>query len=428
MQRKRLPFVSVAGLDESVAPLIARGDYEQALDALFVGADTALRTEELCGRAIYLPGLDRWVQQIGQTITAQSALGFAAGDRPLVIASELYESGGHSRVIADICRVTDPKPIVLLTDVFGRYARGSLKWSGAAWLLPTSTVLKLPPVDLTSKIRSLLRTIASVRPSAIFLFAHHQDVVAYAAANAALPIPQWYFHHCDHHPALGATVSHYRHLDFTRELQALCMRFSGSGNRYLPLCAPDQGVRRFDYPLQSISTVSSGAFDKYATAGPLAYHELVAALLSRCASRHYHIGPVPTDYRETIDRILTARSIDPSRFVHIPQVDSLWSTLLSLDAHVYVTSVPVPGVRTAIEVQGVGYPVAFFSGEQRPFLSLHSLYAPRSVAFDSAPGLVDAVNAIAADHARCAAASRAHYFANHSQQVFESALRRGGLD
>lgn len=421
------PFIRFDGMDAALAASLARSNLEEALDSLASAADLVMQQKQLRGRAIYMPDLDRWVQETGKRIAAEESLQFSSGDRALIVASELCFTGGHTRVIADICRVLDPKPIVILTDFFGRYAAGHNQWEVSAWLFPGVHVSMLPPSGPLTKVRNLLRAFAAIRPNAIYLFAHHQDVVPYAAATEAVDLPQWFFHHGDHHPAVGATVRHYRHLDFTREAQKLCGQFAGAEARLFPLSVEDRGVKTFAYPLTGVSTVTSGYFTKYATDGPLAYHGWIAALLSSGVVTHFHVGEIPDAYLDMIRRHLMQQAIDPARFRYMAHVPSLWETLLGIDAQIYVTSVPVGGGRTAAEALGAGYPIAYFTGSDARFLQVRSLYPAQCVSFDSIAGLLAAVQRLAADHQRVSAACRRFYLDHFSDENLRTALAEGGI-
>jgi hypothetical protein len=102
-------------------------------------------------------------------------------------------------------------------------------------------------------------------------------------------------------------------------------------------------------------------------------------VLQATRGQFIHIGPLADDWLIEIRGHLETQGIDPLRFVPLGSVPSLWQTLLTIDAHVYLGSAPVGGGRAAIEAQGCGYPLVFFRiGDRQALTAIDSVYATPS--------------------------------------------------
>lgn len=419
------PFVPTDAAESTAADLLKRNEVEAALRATMDSSSELRRRPDLAGARIYLPALDRLVDQIGRRLALAAIdpnMG-SASNRSLFIATELYAGGGHTRLLCDIAAHGGSSALVVMTDAFGNAASGKWQGEGVIALLGGVPLTLLPPGSLVEKTVTLKQLMAKLAPARIYLLAHHEDVVAYAACSSGLGIPTLLVHHCDHNPALGTTAEHYIHVDVSRTLHALCSCHLNRPTFHLPLFAPDMGVKNFRYPLQAISTVTSGSPVKFVAEGALAYHGVVADILNETSGRHIHIGALPEAYVGHIRKHLAARGMAPDRFEHIQQVPSLWNALQNLDAHIYVTSFPTGGLRAATEAHGCGYPIAcYLPAEDRPFLSHLADYSPATAYWNDTGSLRSALRQLGANHAKAASEARQFYLNNFSESQFTRAL------
>lgn len=314
----------------------------------------------------HVPEFDELVQTIGRELA--DGIGVAdGGETPpggvnVFIATELYNTGGHTRVIADMTRNTRGPNLVILTDLFGRYARQELRLGVIAeWM--DASILLLPDMSMFDKTRNLLRLLRALPVNAIGIIAHHEDVVAYAACNDRVPAPQIYVHHADYTPTLGATVKHYRHIDLALGDQRMC---KAAGYYEDPLYMPMAVPRNFQ-PVPAgagFNTATGGRFAKFAAEGPLCYADMVVAVLDTIVGSHVHFGGMPPEYLQLIRDRIAASGHDPARFVYLGQVESVQQALIAHQVGVYFTSAPVGGGRTYIEVLGLGVAILVYEDEE----------------------------------------------------------------
>jgi len=422
------PFALVQPIEDLAAEAIERGDLPAALLTLIKGVESLVARDDLAGRSLFLPLLDQCLVEMAERIAAQQCpAGIDAADGcQLVVATETYGTGGHSRVLEDICRHL-PRPVIVLTDLFGRINAGQLAIDYLHRDAGAAAVLTLPPGPPLVKAVNLLRTAMQLRPQRIVYLTHHQDAIAFAAlASRRVRVPSLYIHHADHNPALGATIDHIHHVDLIRQTGATCAAELQRDTGYLPLHARDQGARA--QPARSLaeaSVVTSGAPQKYLRDGALAYRSIVATACRVVGGPYHHIGPMPADWVAEIREHLASQGIAPERFHHVGAVPSLWAALRQLDADVYLSSAPLGGGRAAVEAQGCGYPVVAFdpSRGDRPLLAT-DFYHPGAPCWSHLERLDSALRAALAEAPAQASQSRRFYEQHFGEAAFGASLQR----
>lgn len=110
-------------------------------------------------------------------------------------------------------------------------------------------------------------------------------------------------------------------------------------------------------------------------------------------------------------------------FKSLGAVTSLWNTLASLDAHIYLGSAPVGGGRAAIEAQGCGYPVAYFqTPDQSSVLAVDSIYASKQLGWANPPALSVMLKTISPQLPYLSDLARSLYERKYSREKFVSVL------
>jgi len=343
----------------------------------------------------------------------------------LLIATELYALGGHTRALEDMSHELG-KPTLLLTDLFKTYQQDpkQLDWVGERFKHVDLVVL--PAGSYWDKCAMLRRFSAALNPESIVHFAHHQDPISYVATLRSGAPNQLFMHHADHNPSLGCTLGGLRHVDLSEGVRDLCARHLTDAPSLLPLHVADLGVKAFDSLRGAdCSVASSGHPAKFARSGPVALAQIVRATLTAVRGCHYHIGPLDADWVAEIGASLQAQGIDPQRFVHLGWVPSVWQCLKDLDAAFYVASAPLGGGRVAIEAQGCGYPVLYFENQAHTSLPAnHPLYASQELKWTSTDELMAVLASATAHHEALSRCARAHYDAQFSRAQFRAALDR----
>lgn len=417
--------VQLDAADAEVARCIERADFDGALKTIVSSVHGTYLQPEHAHKGIAYPQFDRRMEQLAATLAGRRPhVPTSAKRGTLLIATELYDLGGHSRVLEDVSHEVE-QPTVVLTDLFNRYHENRKLLAWVEKRFRHATVVVLPRSSYWGKCEMLRELALGLNPEAVFYFAHHQDPIPYVATLACEGTRKVFFHHADHNPSLGCRLAGTAHVDFTESTQERCIASLGTPARLLPIHAPDLGVKTFgtvrglDY-----SIVTSGHPAKYARNGEFALGRIVEATLNTVRGNFFHIGPLPADWVAAIRAQLQGSGIDPARFVHLGLVPSVWQCLKEIDAAVYLGSAPVGGGRASIEAQGCGYPVLYFKGiEAGRLMTSYSVFAEQSLGWASVDELRGLLPSIASRHAELSAQARRFYEAGFSQQSFRQALK-----
>jgi hypothetical protein len=399
-------------------------------DALWLIADSVNKTFMSPGVAhhsLYYPGFDQILESMAYAMAAQHRGGRVSATRTnhMVIATELYELGGHSKIVEELCKELE-NPVLVLTDVFGHMNRNP---EGFAWIerrLAGVQVLTLSPGDLWQKSGDLHELVRQLQPRSMWYLSHHQDPIPFVGTLGASGTSRAFVHHCDHNPSLGASLKSVRHVDITDKLQSTCTQFHGAGTDMLRLYVADKG-RRPTLAVRSnaFSTVTAGRSGKFSQTGPVALSRIITTALCTTSGLHYHIGPLGADWEQEVRAALQAADVDPSRFVPVGSVPSLWETLKAIDAAVYIGSAPVSGGRGGVEAQGCGLPVLFYTGfEPGSLLADYSSYAEPELGWSTCEELAERLVNVGVSYVQHSDAARAFYAEHFSRGGFSRTVRR----
>jgi hypothetical protein len=414
-------FVSLPAIELEIHKLIRLERYNDALGGILLSVDHHYKRPEVAHNFLYYPRFDRQIQQLSDALVAAGApnLPRALSDNTLIVASELYQVGGHSRVLADLAREV-PSPTIVLTDAFSTYRN---KPDDLSWILEAFedvSLIALPQPGLWAKSRALSLLTQRLQPRSILYFNHHQDPVPFVGTLGHVGSRKTLVHHCDHNPSLGVTLAGVDHVDLTEELAQTCSKQLSFPPRILPLYVPDFGRRQFaGLENDAFSVVTSGTPNKFARAGELALQNIVHTVLDNLRGQFFHIGALAEKWVAEIRSHLELNRIDPRRFVSLGPVPSLWDALAKLDGHLYLGSAPEGGGRAAIEAQGCGYPVAFFRPNQPgPIQEVASIYANKQLGWSNLAELSALLRAFWPQQARLSEEARAYYDERYSRGQF----------
>lgn len=419
----------VDDIDKEIATHLAQSDFPNAMRSIAGGVHHTYRRPEFERAALYYPQLDRHVEQLARLLpVAKPASGKArrvAAPRrgALIIATELYELGGHSRVLEDISHEVD-RAVVVLTDLFDTYERQPEMIDLLTQRFKHCTLVVVPAGSGWAKAQNLRRLADAMKPRQILYFGHHQDPIPYVATLSMPQTRKVMVHHGDHNPSLGCTLAGLIHVDLSKGAQDVCANHLPSPPHLLPLHAPDRGVKVFPEVCSTdFSVVSSGHPAKFMRNGPMALHLIVKSALQAVRGAYHHIGPLDDIWVKEIRQYLGAHAINPDRFVHHGLVPSLWDHLKLLDAAVYIGSAPIGGGRAAIEAQGCGYPLAYFESAQAYGLADNEcLYASRHLKWATPEELASVLSSVGPCHTELSQQARQLYLDTHSHRQFKHAL------
>jgi len=414
-------FSSLPTVEADIDRLIAATQYNDALANMVVGVHNHYKNPEVAHRALYYPAFDRQIAQLSALLAASTppAVEHPASRNTLIIATELYQMGGHSRVVEDFARELE-SPTIVLTDLFSSYRKAP---DHLNWLHDTyadTPLIALPQRTLWEKCRALLLLTQRLQPRNIFYFNHHQDPIAFIGTLSHRGARKTLVHHADHNPSLGITLPGMGHADFTAELATICAKELQVPTKILPLYVPDSGCKAFSaVDADAFSVVTSGTQVKFARSGELALQNIAQAVLSSTRGRFFHIGPLEDDWQAEIKAHLQTHGIDGARFVAVGPVASLWQALSALDAHVYLGSAPVGGARAAIEAQGCGYPLAYYRvADTSSLVAADSIFADKTLGWGTLAELSALLKAMGPQHARLSEQARSFYDQRYSRAEF----------
>jgi hypothetical protein len=273
-------------------------------------------------------------------------------------------------------------------------------------------------LDKATRLASLINTCAKN----VFLVSHHDDSVAVAACQKNLDSSYFFVHHADHNPSLGSYVNHFHHVDLFVDIASLCKNDLKREVSVLPIHAQNFGCKEFHYPIKKFSTVSAGTSNKFDFSGAINFAEVIAASIKTCGGKHYHFGAISDDQLNFIRIHLEQASIAPDSFVYMGNVPSLWSSLLEIDAHIYIGSFPKRGGKGEIEAQGASYPLLIYKDTKDPKYLNVANCNPLTQNWHQQSDFCEGLRRIMLDHERYALESRRFYLAHHTKSEYLAAL------
>ncbi len=420
-------FASLHDLESHVSELIAIARYSDAIANMLVGVHNHNRLSIVNRKVLYYPGLDRQIQKLADALVVgvSPSMNLQLSYNTLIVASEIYQVGGHSRVIIDIVKEAR-SPIVVLTDMLWRFRKEPHHLDWFIRICDNATVIVLPQLTAWDKCQGLKVLTDQFQPSNILYFNHPEDPIPFVGTLGHKGSRKTLVHHNDHTPSLGSTLIGVHHVDFVEEMAETCARHLDRDALVLPLYVEDSGVKTFT-PVHGnlISAVTSGTHIKYAREGKMALQGIVQTVLNSLGGSFFHIGELSTEWVSEIRAHLLNVGLEPERFVILGQVPSVWKAIERLDAHIYIGSAPVGGGRAAIEAQGCGYPLAFFRvDDQGPAIGSDSLYASKQLGWSNLSELTATIMHVMSNHSELSSIARAHYEKNYSRAEFNRILSR----
>lgn len=351
------------------APLSPGNDLSADLDRVLaeVGAlRAAAARDPLIGRrGVGVPAADRLLVDCSRRLRPRQGETEGPGPGPdLFLATQIYKDGGHTGLLGDMARALAAEPgrpapsaRLLVTNTHGHHPRapGPAHLDRLGPLAGEMAVLRNgTPAE---KLGELLGTVRALRPRRIFLFHHPDDALPVIAAAAADgPERIVVVHHADAVPSLGLHVPGSILIDLNPTAAAFS-RAWGLSPALLPMTAPDPGPRPRGFLARGRPvTATCARSPKLRSDDPVRYTAMVPELLAATAGWHVHIGTLDDDLLAEIRRGLAERGLAPDRLIYHPHAPSLARALHEHDVDVYVSSYPIDGARTHVEVAAAGLP------------------------------------------------------------------------
>jgi len=334
---------------------------------------------DVYGHKLFTPGLDAAVPTLARRLSLPDVAQAKSNDTVCIVSTQLYASGGHSKVAYDIAGLIGGERVsVIFTDIYGKLTHAGLIGARTAEApMQRRADVLLGAVNLTGKIVELYNILAAIRPTRIFMLTHHFDMVAAVALWPFREVVE-FLHHADHVPSIGATLPFSQHVDLTWRCHQVCL------GQARPALYAGMTVRRpppttggpVAGPSGRLRIATCGGQAKYRGAGDHRWLDYALAALSPPHSELVHIGPADDGFRAEITRELKTAGVDPQRYVFTGQAGDLAAELMSRQADIYLSSYPVTGGKANLEAMAIGLPVIVPIDPQSPQLMKFDFPAP----------------------------------------------------
>jgi protein O-GlcNAc transferase len=418
-QTKYIPAdLDLSVFRETINTLISNHQVNEVLEVIHKSILTIKFYPAFVGHKIFTPYFDEVLSnleiEIGQITPRKNKLA------NVVLATEVYNFGGHTKDIIAILKSID-NPILIMTDIYHQVAKQGF-YEKIASSLPNCPVFILPKESFIDKATRLAGYINNYAKN-VFLLSHHDDSVAIAACQKKLDVNYYFIHHADHNPALGNHVKHLKHVDLFEARSKLCQQDLHTETIYLPTTASDQGAKSFIYPIKTFSTVTAGTFAKFQTTGALSLASIVMASLQISRGHHYHFGEIPSEQLALIYAAINEAGYKDDHFVYMGNVPSLWQALLEIDAHIFIGSAPVMGAKSDIEAQGAGYPLLAYKEKHSPRHLNVGSHSAETIYWSNIDEFKHGLEKTMSSHQHLSQSARDFYLTSCSEEQFKQVIK-----
>jgi hypothetical protein len=412
-------ILGIGDYEAAIAAFLERGDIEMFLKRL-AELTGKLLSESLRGRALFIPELDELARKASLILAPYRNP--STNPKLLVhVATIVYQTGGHTRIIEDIAAtLPDYRHVLVITGMHKSHPTlASLKPRFDELGL---NVHLLQSLSWTEKAKELSSLIAALGPQAVLLLAHQDDSIAYVGVAEHAAPRVLFLHHADHQPSLGAYRLDYTHVDLTPACHSVCASQPRLHASLLNLTVKDIGTVQL-VERHPIIGVTCGSPHKYAGSSEFSYAQLLAALLSGGVDRVLHIGDMPASQKDQICADIVASGQDAARVVFLGDSPSLAAKLVEISPDFYLTSHPVGGGRATVEALSVGLPILRVCPPSTlPLMGAADMTFNTSVLVTALEQIPAAIHRLETEKSTLAKRSREIYEKHYSPSAFREGL------
>ncbi|THD60498.1 hypothetical protein [Phenylobacterium sp.] len=337
-----------------------------------------IRDGENFGRRLFTRGLDAGLARVSRALQMQAEPLAKSNDNLVIVASQFYSTGGHTRVAADIVRGLGPdrQPLLVMTNM----GDGGLAYrdqiAGARLTTPMGerAQLILGARTYAEKAIELFQVLQAVRPTRIILMCHPFDAPAIVGCWPFRDIVE-FAHHADHVPALGASMAWSAHVDLTYSCYGAC-RGAGVNPVYAGMTSTVTEAPPHIPESGRLRMATCGDQRKYVGEGRFRWADWAVAALRAPGAEMRHIGVMAPDFQQDVHKALAGAGIDPARYVFAGLAPSLPADLLEHGIDLYVSSYPFNGGKANLEAMLLGLPLVAPEDPDLPPLLRFSLPLP----------------------------------------------------
>ena len=346
--------------------LLSSSNYLELLNNIQSLVLNIFRLDGYHNQTLFLKDFDSMLVQLSKILNNQnlSPSNWQSNNINLLIGSEFYSVGGHTRVAQEFSRAND-HTIVLVTDIYSRCLQNHQYYREFKNLFPDSSLIILPPGNLLEKSIFLIQLINNLKPKAAILMNHHDDPIGITAISHSQIPKKIYHHHADNSPALGASISNFLHLDTTPFLTSTCAKNSNAN--YVPLMYRIKNSKIVSYthgqPFNSVCAGSQIKFNFDPAKNSDFYPKIISEVLSVTGGKHFHIGALAEDKLKIIKNYFIDNNLPESAFVFLPEITNIPGVIVEIINPIYLVSFPIAGGLALVEALSVGAPIFEFSAE-----------------------------------------------------------------
>ncbi len=337
---------------------IAEARTLDALEAALQGVSRLIPSfldKEIYGRQVFCKGLDALVPRLLGKLRLPTVTLERSNEHVCILATRFYDTGGHSKVAADIsARLGAERVTIIFTDLYRQLQyRQTINEDRDASPFHRRALVLLTAPTMVEKILELHALLSAMRPGRILLMCNHMDMVAVTGAWAFRSVTE-FIHHADHLPALGATLPFFSHVDLNYPVHLACTE-AGLNPTYAAMTAAtlERPPRRADGVLR---IATCGSLVKYRQPGRYRWVDYALAALRVPDTELVHIGPVDDAFRQEVAAALSAAGVEPSRYVYAGTVPNLPAELVAREVDVFLGSYPTSGGRANLEAMATAIP------------------------------------------------------------------------
>lgn len=352
-----------------------------------------LKAPDLYGRALEAPALDALVPRMATRLQLKDVPGVRSNDNVCLLATAVYGTGGHTRVVADFMKGMPEgrKPVLVMSDVYDEMQyRTLLNDRNNNSGLGERAVIISTGKTLIDRALQLYMSLAAMRPTRIVLLCHPMDIVALTVAWPFRDIVE-FVHHSDHFPAIGVGLPWADHVDLTYTCHKACHERS-SASLYAGMSAVVGDPAEHKSNPKRLRFASCGSLHKFTGVMGQGWADYVSAALRRPGSEFFHIGPTTPEFETAMRGVLQKNGIDPARYHFNGFAPSLPAELAKLGIDIYLSSFPEPGGKANLEAMAAGVPVIVATSPTAPPLTRFSLPLSRYIGISHPKEMAQAID------------------------------------
>jgi hypothetical protein len=334
---------------------------------------------------------DKAIAEEAQRLSITSPLSQTNDDTILFLASEFYDSGGHSKCVLNLVKLLqgDYKAHVFLTHLHNTEQNAPVLLEHLK-LWASVEGANLGFLDVQKQIQSAFERILQIAPKVVFVFAHMDDVFStllLALIKEHTTIKIIYFNHGSHYPALGFAFADLV-LEGMPTTHYVTKHFRGIDKCHV-VGLPDQAKEdivyisneekaslreRLELAPHHVLVMSAGTSYKFFDGDTSPYFAMLNEMLSQDESLHWVIFSKfkPTQHA-IIQQHVDAKN--RSRLKICPFKPDYRAYFQACD--VYVDSFPVSGALMQVELMGLKVPTVVKINRDNALWSFHEYFDAR---------------------------------------------------